>query len=111
MDDDKDASGHGRYYFSRSNTVMRDLAVEYNIKPINPEDIVDKTPVIMESIDCTDEKDFEMEIGDKVNVLVEIYRTDGCNPKTGIPVVYTRGYIRTNKPNKWIMQLLKKESK
>ena len=88
---------------------MRDLAVEYNIEPINPKDTVDKTPVIMESKDCTDKDDFEMEIGDRVNTLVEIYRTEGANPKTGIPVIYTRGYIRTNKQDKWIMKLLKKE--
>ena len=90
---------------------MRDLAIEYNIESINQEDKVDKTPVIMDRADCTDREDFEMEVGNKVDTLVEIYRTEGADPNNNIPVMYTRGYIRTNKSDKWIMQLLKKDKR
>ena len=104
----------GGYYqqkeVKKEKNKMRDLAIEYNIESINQEDKVDKTPVIMDRADCTDREDFEMEVGNKVDTLVEIYRTEGADPNNHIPVMYTRGYIRTNKSDKWIMQLLERKN-
>ena len=88
-------------------------AVEYNIYSI--EDNKKFDGVYFDAKECIDEEEFNYIVKGEKDIIIEDFETHGSHTnkdKTETEVIYTRGYIETDKSEEYIIQLIKeKENK
>ena len=85
-------------------------AVEYNIYSI--EDNKKFDGVYFSAEECIDEEEFNDIVKDKKDIIIEDFETNGSHTnedKTQTEVIYTRGYIETDKSEEYIMELIKQK--
>lgn len=85
-------------------------AVEYNIYSIEDNKKFDS--VYFSSEECIDEEEFNSIVKGKKDIIIEDFETNGSHTnedKTETEVIYTRGYIETDKSEEYIMQLIKQK--
>jgi len=83
-------------------------AVEYNVYSTENNKKFDG--VYFDAEDCIDEEEFNSIVKGKKNKIVEDFETYGLHTnkdKTETKVIYTRGYIETDKDENYIMKLIK----
>ena len=87
-------------------------AVEYDVH--TEDNLKSFDPVVFPSEETIDDEEFDMIVKGKKDVIVEDFTTDGSHRnKDGseTDVIYTRGYIETDKSEDEILKLItKKES-
>ena len=85
-------------------------AVEYNVYAI--EDNKKFEGVYFDSEECIDEEEFDSIVRWKKDIIIEDFETSGSHTnkdKTQTRVMYTRGYIETDKGKDYIIKLIKKK--
>jgi len=87
-------------------------AVEYNVYAT--EDNKKFDGVYFDAEDCIDEEEFNSIVKGKKNKIVEDFETYGLHTNednTETKVIYTRGYIETDKSEEYIIQLIKQKER
>ena len=85
-------------------------AVEYDVH--TEDNLSSFDPVVFPSEETIDDEEFDMIVKGKKDVIIEDFTTDGSHRnKDGseTDVIYTRGYIETNKSENEILKLLIKK--
>ena len=83
-------------------------AVEYNVYAT--EDNKKFDGVYFDAEGCIDIEEFDNIVKGKKDIIIEDFKTNGSHTnedKTETKVIYTRGYIETNRDKDYIMKLIK----
>tara|TARA_R100001509_G_C4831659_1_gene203507 strand:+ start:615 stop:890 length:276 start_codon:yes stop_codon:yes gene_type:complete len=83
-------------------------AVEYNVYSI--EDNKKFEGVYFDAEECIDIEEFNNIVKGKTDIIIEDFETSGSHTnedKTQTAVMYTRGYIETEKDENYIIKLIK----
>jgi len=104
---------YNKYHlYRKENVIKMKYAVEYNVYAT--EDNKKFDGVYFDAEDCIDEEEFNSIVKGKKNKIVEDFETYGLHTNednTETKVIYTRGYIETDKSEEYIIQLIKQKER